>query len=535
MRPPEQDVTLTLYQLDCAATEDSGDGDEPYLWILGFKVDADTLGPPPAANPLVPSLNVHVFEGTPASPFPLGPNSLVAPASVPIQPGLGTRAFRLRPAHLDIGGWFPGLAGVICLLWDQDGFSPSTSEAGFNRFKKVFGPALSGELNNLMGGTYDGPLSRDADGNPVPIPPSGQGLAWRLDRLGDPAGRANAVSAITAALQKDLTDQISDAVAHAAGLDELIDPDDLLGVQAQVWLGTDLRSPQDFTMRFTGDDADYTAHGHAYGTAVHRVMLDSAVSAAHHRFDRSLMLSLKVCWFAEKQYMASASWLRTTTRFSLRDLVGGPPTAVRWILDGKVLADGHGSVLVKFEGADAYTGPPQHALAGYYTGGPAILTYRTAGAVLEITNEGGAGMYFGTVQTVFGFDGDPSIHPPPATPVDQLLASGYSASAQLSITGIELTMDSTYRTDLSRCMQTVKDIDRKHIAVDLGAPIDPGDPLTDREQLLDRVSAEANAVRSALVQPVRAPSIGAGVVAPRVVTARIAGTKAVGVRMEEQE
>lgn len=95
-------------------------------------------------------------------------------------------------------------------------------------------------------------------------------------------------------------------------------------------------------------------------------------------------------------------------------------------------------------------------------------------------------------------------------------------------------MDSTYRTDLSRCMQTVKDIDRKHIAVDLGAPIDPGDPLTDREQFLDRVTAEADAVRSALVQPVRAPSVGAEAVARRVVAARIAGTKAVGVRMEEQ-
>lgn len=61
MRPPDLDVTLRLFQLDCAATEDSN-GDEPYMWVLGFKVDADTLGDLPAS--LIPELGVKVFEGT---------------------------------------------------------------------------------------------------------------------------------------------------------------------------------------------------------------------------------------------------------------------------------------------------------------------------------------------------------------------------------------------------------------------------------------------------------------------------------------
>ncbi|MFB9445925.1 hypothetical protein Dvina_31965 [Dactylosporangium vinaceum] len=76
-----------------------------------------------------------------------------------------------------MAGWFPGLAGVICLLWDQDGMAPRTSEAGHARFDAKFGGALADELNGLLAGAHDASLGTPGPGGPT--------LAWRLDRLRD--------------------------------------------------------------------------------------------------------------------------------------------------------------------------------------------------------------------------------------------------------------------------------------------------------------------------------------------------------------
>src|SRR6266496_1464204 len=174
MRPQELDVTLSLFRLDCKTMEE--DGDEPYMWILGFKVDAETLGPPPPDS-ILPSLGVRVFQGPPHFRHVLPYDQETEEGkSYPIPPNLGTRAFRLKPALLPLAGWFPGLAGIVCLLWDQDGFAPSTSEAGYDKFKALFGPALSVELTSLINGGYDDPLSRDANGNIMPNLAGGQSL-----------------------------------------------------------------------------------------------------------------------------------------------------------------------------------------------------------------------------------------------------------------------------------------------------------------------------------------------------------------------
>jgi hypothetical protein len=148
MRPPELAVRFALYELECKKTEDAG-GDEPYLWVLGFKVDAETLGPPPPDS-LLPSLGVDVFEGPPHFRHIVGAGELNAPAKLPIPPDMGVREFRLKPANLPIAGWFPGIGGIVCLLWDQDAFDPETSEEAFRAFRDEFGPALSDELTKLQ-------------------------------------------------------------------------------------------------------------------------------------------------------------------------------------------------------------------------------------------------------------------------------------------------------------------------------------------------------------------------------------------------
>jgi hypothetical protein len=501
MRPPEQDVTFVLYQLNCRKTEDSG-GDEPYLWILGFKVDADTIAP--VVGSLIPSLGVKIFEGMPSFPYLLGTGSVDAPADLPIPGALGTRAFRLRPDLLATGDWFAGLAGMIVLLWEQDAFSPTTAEAGYNEFKKVFGPALSAELTNLLNGSYDTQLSQDAKGNVVSTPGSGLPLPWRLSRLGDSGARANAVSAITENVKGQIYGSIHDALKSAAGYDELIDPDDLLGVNAQVYLGDELSSTvQDFSMDFNAG-AQYTALGHAIGSRIRLAHIEATVTEVTRTFDGQVGLFMRVCWFEAKEYFASAFRVATKTRYELRSFGPDQPAAVRWFLDGKPLA-GTGSVTVHFEPADKYFGPPQDALAAKYPGGDGALNFQETGSVLEISNQGGVGVFFGTVTALYSFPGDPSLFPVPDQPMDQLQKLSYQQVADLGVFGVELTMDNTYRSDVAACKRVVQDIDRKHIAANFGkAFIDPGDP-PDQRVILDRVILDARVANAVGLNQVRAP------------------------------
>lgn len=492
MRPPELDVTLSLFKLHCTSTEDAG-GDEPYMWILGFKVDAETLGPPPPDS-ILPTLGVQVFTGAPHFRHVLHHDQEAqAGKAYPIPSNLGTRSLRLKPALLPLAGWFPGLAGIVCLLWDEDGFAPATSEAGYDKFKALFGPALSTELTSLINGGFDDALSRDANGNVTPDPADGRSLQWRISRLRDPAGRKNAVKAITGNVKRQIINRIKDAIKDEAGLDELLDPDDLLGVDAQVFLGDELSTTQFFSLTFTDDDADYTAQGHAYGSRVHLARLEATVTNVERQIDRDIGLWRRVCWFDLKLYWAHAFRLRTTTRFELRTLLGAAPSVVRWFLNDTPLADGQGSATVPFEPVDVYEGPPQDALAPYYLGGPSLLTYNAAGSILDISNAGGDGVFFGKIRVLYAYVGDPSLFPPPATPINELLALGYDQEAELGVVAVDLEMSEEYKADIRSCKRITDEIDRKHIAVNYGKmKINPGDPPPFKQELLDRVTSGAS-------------------------------------------
>ena len=103
MRTPELDVTFSLFRLNCSATEDNST-DEHYMWVLGFKVDAQTLNPPTPGS-IFPSLGGHVFEGSPHFPNVLPSNQgAQGGQSYPIPANLGKRSFNLKPALLPIGG-----------------------------------------------------------------------------------------------------------------------------------------------------------------------------------------------------------------------------------------------------------------------------------------------------------------------------------------------------------------------------------------------------------------------------------------------
>jgi hypothetical protein len=497
MRPPELDVTLRIYQLDCKSTEDSG-GDEPYMWILAFKVDAETMVDQPAS--FIPLLGVKIIEGVPASPYIKGTGEMNANESAPVPAALGTRWMRLKPALLKTGDWFPGIAGMICLLFDQDNFDPGTAEAGFKAFKKLFAPALSTQLNALVNGEFDVELSKDANGNVTGNPNETKTLEWRFTKLRDSVARKHAVKAITDRVKDDVLGGVTSAVIDEAGLDELLDQDDQLGLAAQVFLGDELTSLVPFSLRFTEDDADYTARGQAFGARVYRAKLDSAVTKLERVLDRDKGVWLRVCWFDMRLYWATAYRQQTTTRFELRPLVGGPPASVRWFLDDIPLPDGQGSVGVTFAPVGQYAGPPQNVLAPLFAGGPGTLTYHAAGSALEISNTGGDGVFFGKVRALYAYPGDPSLFEP-GLPTPLLLKRGYLQEEELGILAVKIEMNDDYKDDVRRCMQTAKDIDLKQIEVDFGTLKDDlGNPPPLRQELLDRMQSSVTVAKTVVVE-----------------------------------
>ncbi|MGA7440077.1 MAG: hypothetical protein WBW32_18285 [Luteibacter sp.] len=454
MRPPEIDVTYFLEELFCYATDDSdnwfGDGDEPYLWVLGFKVDADTMAPP-APGSLIPTLNVQVIENTPFFKHVVGAGHVHARQEpYDIAPQLGTRSFRLKPALLPVGGWFPGLAGVICLAWDQDGFSPATGEAGYARFKKVLGPELSKQFNALLGGAFDTELAKDGNGNPTPI---GGTLPWRLARLADADGRRNAVKELVSRVKSELSAQIKDAFVEAAGLDELLDPDDLLGAAAQVNLGTELVSGMfPFSLTFT-DAGNYRIDGKAIGKPVHKFGLKETPAIGQRALERVILVQQSICGAPPKDYLAFVFRQASSTRLTIESQMGPPPSEVRWILDGQVLPTGTSTVAVQFATPTSFGLSPGGDIAAAYPGGPGTLTCTAQGASLDIVANG-SGTWSGDVTAVIAFSGDPSLSPtPPPGDAASLAALGYERSTDVSLATIEIEMSDDYIEDVTNCMK----------------------------------------------------------------------------------
>jgi hypothetical protein len=487
MRPPDLDVTFVLQRLDCFATEDA-EWDEPYLWNVGFKVDAETLGPPPAGS-LVPSLGVRVITGANFFTHVVGANSVKSGQSPAIHPLLGTRTLRLKPALLPLFGWFPGIAGVICLLWDEDGFAPSTAEAGFTIFKARIGPALTVELDRLVAGAYDTALAKDINGVTLPAPADFGTLAWRFRRLADPGGRKYAVDGIKDNVKNAVIGPVRDAITDAANWDELIDPDDLLGVAAQVYTGDELSGSKPFTLTFTEDDANYAAQGIVTARRAHRAVLDSSVIRLERILDRIEGLWRRVCWGPLKFYLAEAYRNHTTIRYELRPTLGEAPSSVRWFIDNTPLNEGANSVTVNFETAAQHFGAPADILAPHYPGGAGTIQCKVAGRVLEVANDGGNGVFFGKVRVLFAYAGDPTLFPPPATPVADLFGRGYDLDADLDLVAVELAMNEEYYEDVRQCARKIREFDRKFIPVNWGkGKIDPGDPPTWRLDLLEAVT-----------------------------------------------
>jgi hypothetical protein len=475
VRPNELNVHIQLSDLLVDRTEDSG-GDEPYLWVLAFKVDADTIGPP--SGGLLPTIGVSTFSGG-GMPWVTGGRSVSASAQpIPISPALGTRTIRLRPTLLSGGDWFPGLAGVVCLVWDQDNFSPSISEAGHRAFDRAFGPALGQELTVLLNGDpgYDAALNRDAAGTLLPEPADGFTLSWRMTRLREEYVLANVVDRISKRIRGAIRGPIDAAIREEIDLEGLLDTDDLLGVDAAAFTGEQLDvKMRRISLSYADDEANYEIRGFMRGARIRRHRLLEAVVN-----QRSIPINVdwveaQLCNYPPSVYLATAFQSTTTTRFSVVADKSTLPSQVRWYLDSTPLDEAAGTVPVTFAALSSADGTPATELASQYHGGPGFISYVRSGLSLDLTNTGANGIYFGTVRAIIAYPGDPSLTPDPSMTATEIFDRGYEMSREYQVASVEIEMDQRWFDDLARCIGEVVD-EIPHVVHVFNPEGEPGQP-----------------------------------------------------------
>ncbi|MFR9773793.1 hypothetical protein [Nocardia sp. SC052] len=450
-RPPEVDVTIALTEFVIGRTRDS-DGDEPYLWVMRFKVDADTID----TGVLPPHLGVRTFPGTLLT--------LVAPAEQEIGPGdtplairpqLGAFQTRVRPCRT-VGGWFEGLVGIVCLTWEVDNFDYSTQEAGYHAFQKSFGPLLEVELNTLLAGDpeYDDALSRNVHGDVVSAPPDDLKILWRVDRLGDRDARSNVVELVIKRVKSQLRARIESAVLAEADIFELADPDNLTGTGAAVFTSRELLggfSP--IRLRYTEEGADYMINGYTLARRSHHYSIAGTILSAFPCPAVWTQIEAEVCDYGKKTYTVTANEVIVTTRFALTTLAGEQPTRVVWFLDSVPLTGASGSVAVPFAGvADIALGPAS-PLATRWPGGEGHIAYTIIDKfTIDLTNQDCHGTYSGRLHAFLTYDGDPPIDPDQPGTLQQLDDRSYHTYDDFSILSVEFDYDEAYVRDLENCL-----------------------------------------------------------------------------------
>jgi hypothetical protein len=149
-------VRFQITEVHCV---DEGDGPgtaEPYLWVLFFKLDGETVSMDSA------TLGGHVhLQRMPASHGNLGTSDVDAGDSVPVPSSVGTWTTTLRPIPItDEGvralvksreGWddIPGRIGVMTVLMEEDSLPDGAEGAGYEAMAATFELMMNDELARL--------------------------------------------------------------------------------------------------------------------------------------------------------------------------------------------------------------------------------------------------------------------------------------------------------------------------------------------------------------------------------------------------
>jgi hypothetical protein len=149
-----RDIISVSVALDTIICHDEGDGwgsAEPYLWTVFFKIDGSTVS-------LNDSLNLSgtaTVETTPGSHGNLGDTDVDGGDTVSIPNAIGFWETNLIP--IPVPQWvkdtgtddLPAVAGVICVLMEEDNVSDSGANAGHNALNAAVQSALDSLINSL--------------------------------------------------------------------------------------------------------------------------------------------------------------------------------------------------------------------------------------------------------------------------------------------------------------------------------------------------------------------------------------------------
>lgn len=231
-------VLIKLERINCF---DEGDGigsAEPYLWTVFFTIDGQTTF---VSESLKLEGEADVIF-TPGSHDNLGVSS-VDPGIVSVPAAIGERSLTLVPIPLpssihDIAGVdLPGIAGIICVLMEEDNVSDSGAEAGH----QALNLAIKSVLDEVI-----------ATRTPTNTTPSDAEIEDLIE---------------------DVSEKVSDAIAEQQGIFEniwsFLNADDQIGAKAFFFTGDQLldEGPIHFSQRFE-NHGDWEIVGVASATVI---------------------------------------------------------------------------------------------------------------------------------------------------------------------------------------------------------------------------------------------------------------------------
>jgi hypothetical protein len=149
-----RDIISLSISLDTIVCHDEGDGwgsAEPYLWTVFFKIDGSTV----SLNDSLNLMGTATIETTPGSHDNLGDTDVDEGDTVSIPNAIGFWETNLIP--IPVPQWvkdtgtedLPAVAGVICVLMEEDNVSDSGANAGHDALNAAVQSALDSLINSL--------------------------------------------------------------------------------------------------------------------------------------------------------------------------------------------------------------------------------------------------------------------------------------------------------------------------------------------------------------------------------------------------
>jgi hypothetical protein len=141
-------IWLDLERIHCYDEGDGWGSAEPYLWTVFFKIDGESV----ALTDALTLAGSATVVGTPGSHGNLGDTDVDAGDNIDIPSALGEWSAFLSPIPVPaslqafVGEDLPGVAGVVCVLMEEDNVTDDGAEAGHN----ALNAAVQGAIDDII-------------------------------------------------------------------------------------------------------------------------------------------------------------------------------------------------------------------------------------------------------------------------------------------------------------------------------------------------------------------------------------------------